>query len=279
MSDQALISLVLALGDDELVLGHRHSEWTGYSPYIEEDVAFSSIAQDEIGHAAALYGIVAKMSGGDPDALGLGREKGDYRNAILCERKNGDWAYTLARHWLYDTAEEVRLEALEDSAHEELAALATKMRREERYHQLHANMWMNRVAEGPVEGRTKLIEGLHDAFSEAMGLFEPLEHEEEALKAGWLPVSSEELRSRFAQRAGSALDELGLPTEVRGALDQSAEFVASSSGDLIAEEGTHDGDRAKPSGLGGRRGQHTEDFDQLWDDLTYTYRHNPGATW
>ncbi|MDQ3986983.1 MAG: phenylacetate-CoA oxygenase subunit PaaC [Actinomycetota bacterium] len=278
MSDEALISLLVALGDDELILGHRHSEWTGFTPYIEEDVAFSSIAQDEIGHASAFYGIVASLTDDDPDRLGLGREKDEYRNAILCERKNQDWAYTLARHWLYDAADSLRLEALEDSASDELANLARKIRREERYHLLHADTWMKRVADGPVEGRTRLIDALHDAFAEAMGLFEPIEHEEESIKSGWLPVPSGELRERFAARAGRALDDLGLPTEIRARLDESAEFVASSSGDLIAEERESD-EAPAPSGLGGRRGRHTPDFDQVWDDLTHTYRKHPGARW
>src|SRR3712207_2625672 len=133
MSD-SLVAMVTALGDDELVLGHRHSEWTGYAPHIEEDVAFSSIAQDEVGHAAALYALAGKLVGDDADHLAFGRTADQYRNALICERPNGDWAYTLARHWVYDTADDVRLEALERSSDPELAALAAKMRREERYH-------------------------------------------------------------------------------------------------------------------------------------------------
>jgi ring-1,2-phenylacetyl-CoA epoxidase subunit PaaC len=92
---EALNSLLIALADDELILGHRHSEWTGFAPHIEEDVAFSSIAQDEIGHAAALYTIAAELTDDVPDRLALGREKSEYRNAIFCERPNGDWSYTL----------------------------------------------------------------------------------------------------------------------------------------------------------------------------------------
>ena len=277
MSD-SLIALVTALGDDELVLGHRHSEWTGFTPYIEEDVAFSSIAQDEIGHAAAYYGIVAKLTGDNADRLALGREKNEYRSAVLCERQNREWGYTLARHWLYDTADSLRLEALEGSAHPDLAALVTKIRREERYHLLHADAWMKRVSEGPVEGRTRLIDALHEAFSEAMGLFEPFDLEDQAVKEGWLPVPSEELRTRFAQRAEEALDAFGFPTDIPARLVESAEFVASSSGDLL-EEGTAARREQAPQGLGGRRGQHTEDFDTLWEDLTYTFRKEPNATW
>jgi ring-1,2-phenylacetyl-CoA epoxidase subunit PaaC len=277
---EALVSLLTALADDELILGHRHSEWTGFAPYLEEDVAFSSIAQDEIGHAVACYSLVGKLTGTDADRLGLGREKNEYRNAILCERDNRDWSYTLARHWLYDHADDVRLEALEDSSDDELAALARKIRREERYHLLHADSWLRRVAHGPVEGRSKLIDALTNALGEALGLFEPIELEEEAIKEGYLPIPSDELSRRFFDRAGRALDEAGLPTEVRAGLDDHAEFIASSSGDLIAEEnGGLGAEPDVPSGLGGRRGRHTDDFDSLWEVMTKTYRANPGATW
>ncbi len=276
---ESLVSVVTALADDELVIGHRHSEWTGFAPQIEEDVAFSSIAQDEIGHAAALYGIVAKLTDDDPDRLALGRDPSEYRNAILCERENKDWSYTLARHWLYDTADDVRLASIEESAHPELAALATKIRREERYHLMHAEAWLTRIGHGPVEGRTKLIDALHETFGEAMGLFEPFDLEDDAVKEGWLTVPSNELLSRFTDRAGRDLDGLGLPTDVRARLDERAEFVASSSGDLIATGEEVTDEPVAPSGMGGRLGRHSDDFKSLWDNLTHTYRENPGASW
>ncbi|HJR45201.1 MAG TPA: 1,2-phenylacetyl-CoA epoxidase subunit PaaC [Actinomycetota bacterium] len=278
MSD-SLVSVLTALGDDELILGHRHSEWTGFAPHIEEDVAFSSIAQDEIGHAAAYYSLVAKVTDDDPDRLALGREKDEYRNAILCERDNGDWAYTLARHWLYDHADAIRLESLEGSAHEELAALVTKIRREERYHLLHADTWLKRVSQGPVEGRKRLADSVAIALPEAGSLFEPFELEEEAVKEGWLPVPSGELRERFMAETAEKLDALGLPTEVSSHADERAEFVASSSGDLIAGEGEGQEAVSGDDASGGRRGKRTTDFDALWDDMTAMYRTNPGARW
>jgi ring-1,2-phenylacetyl-CoA epoxidase subunit PaaC len=276
----ALLSVLTALGDDELILGHRHSEWTGFAPQLEEDVAFSSIAQDEIGHAAAYYAIAGSISGDDPDRIGLGRSPEEYQNAILCELENRDWAYTLARHWLYDIADDIRLESLADSEHDQLRALATKLRREERYHLIHADAWTTRVARGPVEARTRLHDALSETFPAAMGLFEPFENEEVAVKEGLLPVPSDELRRRFLTRAGNRLDELGLPTEVRAALDSTAEFQASSSGDLIATGDTPQEEEVDSSSLlGGRRGRHSEAFASLWDTMTKTYREHEGASW
>lgn len=279
MSD-SVVSVVLSLADDELVLGHRHSEWTGYAPHIEEDVAFSSIAQDEIGHATALYQLVGEITGDDPDRLALGREPNEYRNATICERPNGDWAYTLARHWLYDHADAVRLETLEGSSNPQLAALVAKIRREERYHLIHADTWVKRVAHGPVEGRTKLIDAMAAAFAEIGGVFEEIEGEDKAVYEGVLPTPTVQLHREFLTRTVGALDELGLPTEIHSRAADHAEFVASSSGDLIADRESSAGEAPSPSGgMGGRLGRRSEDFGSLWDAMTGQYRAHPGATW
>lgn len=275
---ESLVAIVTALGDDELILGHRHAEWTGFAPHIEEDVAFSSIAQDEIGHAAAYYSVASSLTGLTRDALALGRSSGEYRHAVLCERPNSDWAYTITRQWLYDRADSLRLAALEQSAHDDLRHLATKIHREERYHLIHADMWMERIAHGPIEGRTKLTRAATIVLSATAGLFEPFEREDEAIQEGWLTVSSEELGRRFVSEAVDALDGLGLPAEVTPP-GWRAEFVASSSGDLIAADRNAPGEARAPAGLGGRRGHHSPDFSALWADMTRTYRADPKATW
>jgi ring-1,2-phenylacetyl-CoA epoxidase subunit PaaC len=278
LKEKPLVSLVTALADDELIIGHRHSEWTGFAPHIEEDVAFSSIAQDEIGHAAAYFSLIAEATETSPDQMALGREPDDYRNAVLCERPNRDWSYSLVRHWLYDTADDVRLEALQESADPGLAALAVKMRREERYHLLHANAWIRRVAEGPVEGRTRLIDALGHCYPEALALFDQLEFEDSIIESGFMPCSSSELRAGFAARATRELDDLGLPADIHRDLDDSAEFLASSSGDLI-ESDQNASTTSSRSGTGGRAGKHSDDFKALWDEMTSTYRRHPDAHW
>src|SRR6187551_1686534 len=124
------------MADDELILGHRHAQWTGWAPHIEEDLAFSSIAQDEMAHARLLFQLAREsgLSDRDEDGLAFGREPGEYRNAILCERPNGDWGYSIARQFLYDTADGVRLTGLRGSSWRELADLVTLMQLEEAYH-------------------------------------------------------------------------------------------------------------------------------------------------
>jgi ring-1,2-phenylacetyl-CoA epoxidase subunit PaaC len=138
--------LLLAIADDELVLGWRNSEWTGIAPFLEEDVAFSSIAQNEIGHARALYELAAAELGTTADELAFDRKPDEYRCAPLVqERLVHDWAGTIARHVLYETADAIRLDALKASEDAELAGLAAKMDREEVYHRMHAEMWAARL--------------------------------------------------------------------------------------------------------------------------------------
>ena len=148
----ARVDLLLTLADDELILGWRNSEWTGIAPFLEEDVAFSSIAQNEIGHARALYELAARELGTDADALAFDRPLAEYRSAPLVELRRLEWARTIARHWLYETVDAIRLEALRASDDPEIAGIAAKIDREEVYHRVHAEMRIDRLL-GIEEGR------------------------------------------------------------------------------------------------------------------------------
>ena len=127
---------LLGLADDELIVGWRDSEWTGIAPMLEEDVAFSSIAQNEIGHARAVY----ELLGDDADALAFDRRPEEYRCAPLVQLHLLDWAHTIARRWLYEVADEIRISALRETL-----PLAAKIDREEQYHRMHAEMWHERL--------------------------------------------------------------------------------------------------------------------------------------
>ena len=140
---------LLALADDELIVGWRDSEWTGIAPMLEEDVAFSSIAQNEIGHARALYELAAADLDTDADALAFDRKPAEYRCAPLVELRLLDWAHAIARRWLYEEADRVRIEALCADADPEVAGLAAKIDREEAYHRMHAELWHGRFRDEP----------------------------------------------------------------------------------------------------------------------------------
>jgi ring-1,2-phenylacetyl-CoA epoxidase subunit PaaC len=142
--------LLLPIADDELVLGWRNSEWTGIAPFLEEDVAFSSIAQNEIGHARALYQLVADELGTTADELAFDRSPDEYQCSQFVElRLVPDWARTIARHYLYETADARRIQALMESDDAEVAGLAAKIDREEAYHRMHAEMWFERLKDEP----------------------------------------------------------------------------------------------------------------------------------
>jgi ring-1,2-phenylacetyl-CoA epoxidase subunit PaaC len=141
---------LLGLADDELVLGWRDSEWTGIAPLLEEDVAFSSIAQNEIGHARALYELAARELGTTADELAFDRSPDEYRCSKLAQlRLVPDWARTIARHCIYERGDQARIEALKRSDDPELAGLAAKIDREEAYHRMHAQMWRERLDSEP----------------------------------------------------------------------------------------------------------------------------------
>jgi ring-1,2-phenylacetyl-CoA epoxidase subunit PaaC len=157
---------LLEIADDELLLGWRNSEWTGIAPFLEEDVAFSSIAQNEIGHARALYELAGRDLGKTADELAFDRAPEDYRSAPLVElRFVPDWARTIARHYLYETADQIRIEALKASDDGEVAGLAAKIDREEVYHRMHAEMWLERLREEP-----RVREALVELWPQALGI-------------------------------------------------------------------------------------------------------------
>ena len=145
-----MTELLLELADDELILGWRDSEWTGIAPFLEEDVAFSSIAQNEVGHARAAYELVARELGTTADELAFDREPGEYRCSALVQlRLVPDWARTIARHVLYEEEDERRLKELMSWDDPEVAGLAAKIDREEAYHRIHAQMWAERLRGEP----------------------------------------------------------------------------------------------------------------------------------
>src|SRR5436190_1204270 len=167
--ERALAILLLSMADDEFVIGFSDSEWTGIGPLLEEDVAISSLAQDELGHAQALYRLLAETvaDGRDADAWAYDRPPEGYFHARLLDHPRGDWAATIARRYLYDTADTARLEALAESSHRPLAELVAKIRREERYHVMHVGTWLERLADAGGEPRRRLTSALESLASDA----------------------------------------------------------------------------------------------------------------
>ena len=245
----ALADLLLSMADDEFVIGFSDSEWTGIAPLLEEDVAMSSLAQDEIGHAAALYGLLAELTGTDPDALAYDREPDAYRHCRLLDHGRGDWAMTIARRFLYDTADAIRLDALAGGSWAPLADLTAKLIREERYHRMHAGAWLDRLARTDGEPRDRLLAALAELAPDAATVFTPLPDEPALLDAGIVAADSPELERRWRAAIAPAFERLRLPMPppardpLRGRLD------------------------------------HGEAFRWLWGEFTMVRRSDPGASW
>jgi ring-1,2-phenylacetyl-CoA epoxidase subunit PaaC len=244
----ALAELLLTLADDEFVIGYWDSEWTGIAPMLEEDVAMSSVSQDEIGHAKAWYEMLAALTDDDADRIAYGRAPEDYRHAALMEHARSDWALSVARRFLYEHADAVRLEALARSSHPPVAELAAKMRREETYHLMHFDVWVKRLADAGGEARQRLATALERLWPDAAAVFAPLAGEARLVEAGILAEPMAALHARWLERVGGLLEPLGLPV------------------DAVAPP--EDG-----------RTRRTDDFAWLHGEITMVARSEEAATW
>ena len=244
----ALKTLLFRLADDEIIIGHRNTEWTGHGPILEEDIAFSSMAQDELGHAQAYYTLLHELGEADPDHLAFARAAADFRCAQLVELPRGDWAFSVVRQFLYDAAESVRLAALSKSSYTPLAQAARKFAGEEKYHLIHGKTWVSHLGQATAESRARLQAALDQAFPYALGLFETTA-DEAAIAAEGLQAPEAELKKDWLALIAPVLDEAGLKLT-----------------------------RAAPI-EGGRRGKHTQHLAALLDDMQLVFRTDPEATW
>jgi ring-1,2-phenylacetyl-CoA epoxidase subunit PaaC len=253
-----LVTYLYAMADDEMLQGHRDAEWTGLGPILEEDIAFSSMAQDELGHAQVWYRILESLGEPDPDHNAFLRDAPAWRNARLVELPRGDYAWSLVRRYLFDLAEAVRYDALRTSPVAAVSEAATKLRQEEKYHLIHGRTYLERLARATPDSRSRLQSALDRALPYALGLWEPPAGEAALVEAG-IVASSESLRQRWLAALVPFLREIGLQPAV-----------------------TADGDGWRPlvdPEVGGRRGQHGPELDELLSAMQGLYRSDPEATW
>ena len=247
-----LFEYLLRLGDDRLVLGHRLSEWCGHGPILEEDIALSNMALDLIGHASSLLALAGEIEGQgrDADALAYFREAVAYRNALLVEIPNGDFAVTMVRQFLFDAYSVLLWDALSRCEHEGLAAIATKSLKEDKYHLRHSSEWVVRLGDGTDESRARAQQALdtlwrftgelfdHDAVDDAVAAEAFIAIDHDALHSLWLTMVKD-----VVQRA-----TLTLPTDAA-------------------------------MRRGGRRGFHTESLGHMLATMQIVARSHPGASW
>lgn len=256
----SLQELLFQLADDDFILAYRGSEWLGLAPHIEEDVAFSSISQDTMGHSVMFYEMLEELGAGRADDLAHLRSPDAFRNAILVERVNGeghymeepqyDWAYAIVRFYLYELFKLVRLESLHRSSYQPLAVIAQKMMTELRYHLYHWQVWMEHLVNGSGESRSKMKQALEKVWSDVADLYTFGPKGEEMVRFGLIEGEAL-LAQRWMEKARQALESYGL---------------------------TWPG-KPEPAQLSGRAGQHTEEMVCAVATLSEVYRLNPAANW
>lgn len=257
---QAVSELLYQLADDDFILAYRGSEWLGLAPHIEEDVAFSSMSQDTMGHAVMFYEMLEELGLGTADDLAQLRKPEQFRNALLVERTNGtghylnqpnyDWAYAVARNYVYELFKWVRLEALLASSYVPLMQAARKMMTELRYHLMHWQTWTKHLANGSAESRQRFEQALETVWADIESLFGLGAHGEAIVRLG-LIADEATLKQRWLEKATDALGKHGLSVPV-----------------------------AFPTpALDGRSGEHTADLSDALNTLSEVYRLDPTTAW
>jgi len=237
---------LLRLGDDSLVLGQRLSEWCGHGPVLEVDISLANLALDLVGQATLLLG---EAGGGDGDKLAFHRDVLDYKNCLLVEQPNGDFAQTIARHLLYTTWQHMLFNRLQQSSDRFLVEFAHKAVKEVAYHRELASEWTIRLGDGTEESTRRMVEGLDWNWRFVPELFEV----DEILQA--------------AIDAGIAADPRAFEGEYRAAI---AKVLAEAKLEAPADQ--------RPI-LGGRRGHHSEHLGHLLAVMQFLPRTYPDATW
>lgn len=248
---KAIKELLFKIADDELIIGHRNSEWTGLGPILEEDIAFSSIAQDKLGQSLAIYNILHELGESEPDELAFGRSENEFKCCHLTEYPNGEYDFSLIRHFLFSHAENLRYKMLAESSYEPVSKIAKKFRGEIKYHVMHSDTWIKQLGTGTEESKRKMQKALDDSFNPALGIFEPGRYEKELAEMKVFE-GEEKLQKKWLETVKPVLESSGLK---------------------IPKSETW-----KPA-FGGRNGKHTEYLKPLLEEMTEVFRIDPDADW
>jgi len=248
---EAAKELLFKMADDQLIVGHRNSEWTGLGPILEEDIAFSSMAQDKIGQSLAIYEIISQMVDSDPDTLAFMRNAEQFHCSHLVEYPIGEYEFSLMRHFMFDHAELLRFEMLANSTFEPITFVARKFKGEIKYHTMHADIWIKQLGAATDESHARMQKALSEVFPLALGIFEPGKHEDVLIAEG-IFIGEEALKERWLDAITPVLNQAGLKLP-----DLSTVAPA----------------------FGGRKGYHTQHLQPMLDEMTEVFRIDPSAEW
>ncbi len=251
MNQDAIKDLLYKMADDQLIIGHRNSEWTGFGPLLEEDIAFSSMAQDKVGQSWQLYKILNELGESDPDTVAFMRNAEQFHNSQFVELPNGEYDFSLIRHFLFDTAELIRFQMLSESSFETLANLSKKIKGETKYHSMHAKIWIKQLGSATEESISRLQGSLDMAMPYALGLFEKSNFEQELIDEG-IFAGEEALKAQWETSITEVISETSLIMPDLKALNPV---------------------------VGGRYGTHTEHLQPLLDEMSEVFKVDPTADW
>ena len=248
---RGLKELLYKIADDQLIIGHRNSEWTGLGPIIEEDIAFSSIAQDKIGHAQAIYNILHGLGEPDADTLGFMRNANEFRSCHLVEYPIGEYDFSLVRNFLFNHAELIRFEILSSSSFEPIAKVAKKIKGEIKYHVMHADTWITQLGNAGKESHDRIQSTLNSSFNLALGIFEQGIYEKELNDSGVFE-GEEKLQEKWLE---------------------SIHVILNSANLILPDSSTWN------PVYGGRKGMHSVYLQPLLDEMAEVFRIDPKAEW
>jgi ring-1,2-phenylacetyl-CoA epoxidase subunit PaaC len=256
----ALIELLYQLADDDFMLAFRGSEWLGLAPHIEEDVAFSSINQDTMGHATIYYNLLEDLGEGKADDLAHMRPSAARKNAIILEEVNGtgdylnepryDWAFAVVRNYFYDLAKKIKLEALKTSSYEPLSHAAVKINMEQYYHVMHWSTWFKQLLSSNEDAKNRMMEAVEKVWADFDNVlsFGPKAKQMAELK---LIEAEDDIKKRWISHMKAVFEELQI--------------------DYPGELGMKRGN--------GRNGEHTKDLDDALKTLREVYETDTVTVW
>ena len=246
-----LFEYVLRLADDRFILSCRLGELCGHGPILEEDLALTNIALDLLGEAENLYGYAAELKGkgATSDSLAYLRTEIEYKNVLLAEQDNDDFAHTIVRQFLFDTFDYYFCTELSQSKDERLVAIAKKSIKEVTYHLRHSSSWIIKLGDGTEESHKRMQQAIDDLWMYVGELFESDDIDDELAKAGIAP-NLNEIKSKWDKTVSDTFKEAGLDIPEN-------DFAM----------------------MGGRQGHHSEALGHILSDIQYVGRVYPGASW
>ena len=241
-----LINYTLHSADNSLILGQRNSEWCGHGPVLEQDIAITNISLDLIGQARNYYQYAASLIGGDAteDSLAYLRKEREFKNCLLVEQPNIDWAQTILRQFFFSQYQYLLFQQMQNSNDEQLAAIAEKSLKEVTYHLRWSSEWVIRLGDGTEESHTRIRKGIDELWRYTGEMFVPAAYEKET------GIDLHKIKDEWMNNVKDVFSEatLTVPEKV---------FMQT----------------------GGKEGKHTEHLGYILTELQYMQRAYPGCEW